>query len=76
MTPFEMDFWRGQFEEAAARLGWTKEQVTVDHERDGNCSWKEIHWLSRNGSFLFNEDDLSLGMLKEIIRVASLVRES
>ncbi len=71
MTPFEMDFWREQFDEAALKLGWTTKEEVVEHERD-NRSWKQKVWYSGNGGYLFSEEELQLGLLKEIIRLAAI----
>lgn len=74
MSRAEMEVWREQFEEAAARLGWEKEEITVEHERQWDCSWVETEWRDQNGVYLFFERDLSLGMLKQIIRLSRLVK--
>jgi hypothetical protein len=72
MSPFEMTAYRDRFDKACAKLGWKKVEVTEQHERDWDCSWKETVWLSATANRLFSENDLEEGMVNEIIRIAGV----
>ncbi len=70
MSPNEMVKYREKFDRAARLLGWEKKEITVEHERDWDCSWEETIWMSGNER-LFSESDLEEGLVKEIIRIAN-----
>ncbi len=71
MSPHEIDKMPELFP-ALAKLGWTRKEQIVDHERD-NASWTEQHWCAANGRFLFSEDDLGKGLALELIRIAAVL---
>ena len=70
MSPDAMTKYRKEFEKAAEIFGWEKKEITEYHERDGDCSWKEISWSSKDGDWLFYESRLSEGLIKEIIKLS------
>lgn len=73
MSPYEMDKIKPQFRWACAQLGWSRASVEVPHERDDSTSISD-NWYDPAGRFLFSEDNLTLAMAAEILRIATLVR--
>ncbi len=71
MSPHDMDRYREAFDRACATLGWKRETQTREHERDSCPSWKVEVWLAADGSGLFEEGDLTRGLVREIIRIAA-----
>lgn len=73
MSPYEMNEYREEFDKACRTFGWEQKTVEMQHERDERCSWSESVWLYQNER-LFSEDNLEEGLVKEIIRIADLIR--
>lgn len=69
MSPHDMEPYQEKFDKACELFGWKKEVVEKCHERDEGCSWTEDVWVDANGKYLFEESDLSEGMVQELIRI-------
>lgn len=70
MSPNDMMPFREDFELACRKFGWHRKTVIFEHERDWDRSWTEEVWLDRNNTRLFSEDDLEVGLVRELIRIA------
>jgi len=70
MSPNEIDKIQDRLYKAFEKFGWKKKEVKVQHERDGDCSWKENIWLG-NGFRLFSESDLEESLAEELIRISN-----
>ncbi len=72
MSPHDMEPYRGAFDTACHAFGWTVHTEMESHERDAAKSWEVDVWRDANGTYLFREEDLSEGLVKELIRLATL----
>ncbi len=72
MSPHDMEPYRKDFDAACAAFGWVCRSEVRDHERDSSRSWEVDFWVDAQGEFLFDEDDLSEGLVKELIRLAQM----
>ena len=71
MSPHDMTAWRADFDSAAAAFGWRKVAAVRHGERD-DCSWPATVWQAADGTYLFEEADLTEGLCRELIRVAGV----
>lgn len=74
MNDNDFEPYREAFDRAAWILGWTKHKRMDHHERDGFCDPQEsVYWKSDNDEYLIDEDEMTEGFVKEIIRLSELI---
>ncbi len=72
MSPNDMEPYRTDFYAACTAFGWVCHTEMRAEGRDASRPWEVDVWRDAGGAFLFLEEDLSEGLVKELIRLSKV----